>query len=173
MLATDQLAAVAALWGRTGRELTVRFSGRSMEPTLASDEEVLLRCGVPVALGDIIAFLAGDHVIVHRVVARSNGWILTRGDARTLPDAPILRHESVLGRVAAVRRGDALVEPPVAPPDSRLRGLVVGLSRAVLELSPPAGAGLLAVLVAGRRALLNVVGLVRGLLGSTGRGVAG
>ncbi|HET7294519.1 MAG TPA: hypothetical protein VFM88_18990, partial [Vicinamibacteria bacterium] len=89
-------------------------------------------------------------------------WILTRGDARTLPDAPILRLDAVLGRVAAVRRREALVDPPAAPPDSLLRGLVVGLCRVALDLSAPAGAGVLKLMVAGRRALLGAVSLVRG-----------
>ncbi len=168
MLATDRLAAAAALWARAGRELTVRFSGRSMEPTLASDEEVLLRCGVPVAQGDIIAYLATDHVIVHRVVATSEHgrWILTRGDARTLPDVPILRHDAVLGRVAAVRRGGTFVDPAAAPRDPLLRGLVVGLCRATLDLSPRAGAGLLALAIVGRRLLLGAASRVKGRAGS-------
>ena len=42
-LTADQLAAVSELWGRTGRELLVRFTGSSMAPTLASETEVQAR----------------------------------------------------------------------------------------------------------------------------------
>lgn len=168
MLAPEHLAAVASLWGRTGRELTVRFSGTSMEPTLASGAEVLLRCGEPLAAGDIIAYLAAGQVILHRVVARAKtgDWILTRGDARTLPDAPILRREAVFGRVAGVRRDDAFVDPPSPPPDSLPRRLVVEVCRAALEASPRAGASLLSLLVGARRALLSAAGRLRRRPGS-------
>src|SRR6185503_13087139 len=88
----EGLAAVASLWRKTGRELRARFGGASMQPALPPGTEVLLRCGETGGPGDVIAFLAGGHLLVHRVVARAadGGWTLTRGDARVLPDVPIL-----------------------------------------------------------------------------------
>ena len=90
-LTPDQLAAVSELWARAGRELRVRLTGRSMEPALASGAEVVLVCGEGGAVGDVVAVREGAGVLVHRVVAAGadGAWLLTRGDARWLPDAPV------------------------------------------------------------------------------------
>jgi len=140
----ENLAAVASLWRKTGRELRARFGGSSMEPTLPPGAEVLLRCGETGAPGDIIAFVADGHLVVHRVVARARdgGWTLTRGDARALPDAPIRDPEAILGRVAGVWRGESL-EDPAAPPDSLRRRFVLRFCCALLGASPGAGAAAL------------------------------
>lgn len=68
-LTPEQLAAVSELWARAGRELRVRFTGRSMEPTIPSGAEVRLVCGEGGAPGDIVAVRDAGGVIVHRVVA--------------------------------------------------------------------------------------------------------
>jgi hypothetical protein len=140
----QRLAAVASLWRKTGRELRARFGGSSMEPALPPGTEVLLRCGEGGATGDVIAFLAGGRLVVHRVVARApdGTWTLTRGDARVLPDAPIRNPETVLGRVAGVWRAGALDQVP-APPDSFSRRCVLSIACVALRLSPRAGAAAL------------------------------
>jgi hypothetical protein len=103
-----ELLAVAALWKRTGREITARFTGRSMEPTLASGAEVRLRCGDAPAVGDVIAFIRDGHLVLHRVEALSTeaGWVLTRGDACLFPDPPLYDATLILGR-AISRLGPA------------------------------------------------------------------
>jgi hypothetical protein len=140
----EGLAAVAALWRKTGREVRARFGGSSMQPALPPGTEVVLRCGETGAPGDVIAFLADGRLVVHRVVARGRdgAWMLTRGDARVLPDAPILDPETVVGRVAGVWRGGSLEHLPAAT-DSLSRRLGLRLAVAALRASPAAATGVL------------------------------
>lgn len=57
-------------------------------------------------VGEVVAFLDGNQVIVHRVVHRGRfgaaaGYLLTRGDATLVPDPPV-SHERILGPVTEV-----------------------------------------------------------------------
>ena len=151
------LAAVASLWRRTGRELRARFGGSSMLPALPPGTEVLLRCGETGATGDVIAFLAGGRLVVHRVVARApdGAWTLTRGDARVLPDVPILDRDAILGRVAGVWRAASLEGVPAAR-DSLPRRVVLRLLTGVLRASPRTGAAALRGLHVGNRVIRSV-----------------
>ncbi len=59
-------------------------------------------------IGEVIAFLVGSQVIVHRVVHRGGagaaaGHVLTRGDATLVPD-PRLQQVRILGPVTGVWR---------------------------------------------------------------------
>jgi hypothetical protein len=157
----EALAAVASLWKKTGRELRARFGGSSMEPALPSGTEVALRCGETGAPGEVIAFLADGRLVVHRVVARAadGSWILTRGDARALPDAPILDPEAVLGRVGGVWRAGSL-EPIPVPPDSVRRRWLAAFFGAVLRVSPGIGAVALRSIHTGSRLLRRLAGLL-------------
>lgn len=168
-LSPEQLAAVAALWSRSGRELVVRFTGSSMGAALPSGCEVRLRCGEGGAVGDVVAFRRGDGVIVHRVVARARDgrWILTRGDARVLPDAPFAA-DAILGRVEAVRVGDVFVDPPAAP-DSALQSVVLWPLVLALRGSAPAGAALIGGLAGTRRTLLRAAAALRSRLSAPPR----
>lgn len=153
---------MSELWARAGRELRVRLTGRSMEPALASGAEVLLVCGEGGAVGDVVAVREGGAVLVHRVVAAgaSGGWLLTRGDARWLPDAPVRSASAVIGRVAAVRTGEALAAP--APPRHSLgQRLALTPLLALVRLSPRAGLAATGALVRARRAVLRAVAPVR------------
>jgi hypothetical protein len=148
----EVLATVASLWRKTGRELRARFGGSSMEPALPSGTEVLLRCGELGGPGDVIAFLSDGRLLVHRVVARARdgAWTLTRGDARLLPDVPIVDAQAVVGRVAGIWRAGSVVPLP-APPESLARRWVLGVASAVLRASPTAGGAALASLHAAGR----------------------
>ena len=150
----ETLAAVASLWRKTGRELRARFGGSSMDPALPPGTEVVLRCGETGAPGEVIAFLADGRLVVHRVVARAadGSWTLTRGDARVLPDAPILDPEAIVGRVAGVWRGDALEAVP-APEDSAPRRWAARAFGAVVRVSPRAGSITLRSMHTGSRLL--------------------
>jgi hypothetical protein len=44
-LSGAQLQAIAGFWKKERREIRARFGGWSMEPTLPSGSELLLRCG--------------------------------------------------------------------------------------------------------------------------------
>ena len=160
-LPADQLAAVSELWGRTGRELLVRFTGSSMAPAVASDTEVRLACGSGGAVGDVVAVRTGGAVIVHRVVARSatGGWILTRGDARLLPDVPASA-DAVIGRVSGRRGPRGFEDVPGTEPSLAQRAALAPLVT-LLRVSPRAGTAVIAALVGLRRRLLAGVGALR------------
>ena len=144
LLEGQALEAVASLWRKTGRQLRARFGGSSMRPALPPGTEVLLRCGEVGAPGDVIAFLADGRLVVHRIVARApdGSWTLTRGDARVLPDVPILDPDAVLGRVAGVWRAASLEEVP-AGRDSPSGRFVLRVCSVVLRASPVAGSAVL------------------------------
>ena len=63
--------------------------------------------GDDVSTGDIVLFSSEFRFVAHRVVekkdASDRGQLLTRGDAMSVPDAPI-RHSEILGRVSFVVR---------------------------------------------------------------------
>lgn len=152
-----ELRAIAAIWKRSRREVVARFRGVSMEPTIPSGSEVVLRCGEAIGAGDILAFVAGDRLIVHRVLGLSedHGWILTCGDAARIPDPPITDADSVIGIVARLRRGSALAAP-APPPRSLGRWLVQGSCLALLHRAPRLGIRVVRALVFLRRWLVNV-----------------
>lgn len=170
-LPSDRLDAVSELWARTGRELRVRFTGRSMEPTIRSGAEVTLLCGEGGRVGDIVAVRAGLGVIVHRVVAAGPGreWLVTRGDARWLPDAPSAGAGAVLGRVAAVHVEAVAADPPALHPSLGQR-LALAPLLAVLRVHPATGLAALRALVHARRlALRAATPLRRRLRAATAR----
>jgi hypothetical protein len=155
------LAAVASLWRKTGRELRARFGGSSMEPALPPGTEVVLRCGETGAPGDVVAFLADGRLVVHRVVtcAADGSWTLTRGDARILPDVPVLDPEAIVGRVAGVWRGGVL---QAVPPhrESASRRWVAGAFGALLGAHPGIGSVTLRSIHTGSRLLRTLAGLI-------------
>jgi hypothetical protein len=171
-LPPEQLAAVAGLWARSGRELTVRLTGRSMEPAIPSGAEVRIRCGEGGALGDVVACREEAGVRVHRVVARSEapGWILTRGDARWLPDAPVLAADEVLGRVSGVSGADGFAPLPPARASLGQRIALWPLV-AALRVHPRAGTALVRGLVHARRMALRAVTPLRRWLSGSPRPV--
>jgi len=164
-LAAEELAAIARLWRGSRRELTARFGGSSMEPSLAPESEVVLRCGAPASVGDIVAYLADDRVVLHRLEAISprDGALLTRGDALWLPDPPVRDSDAVLGVVIAVRQGDGLAPPP-PPPQGAGRQAALWPFRAILALSPSATAALLTRLIWSRRVLFSAARALNSLL---------
>jgi len=143
-LSEGDLTAVASLWRKTGRSLRARFGGSSMEPAIPAGALVSLRCGEAGARGDVIAFLAGGRLVVHRIVARAadGRWTLTRGDARILPDVPVTDPEAVLGRVTGLCRG-AAVEAVAPLPGSPVQRGTARVFATLVHLSPGAGTAVL------------------------------
>lgn len=163
VLGMAELSAVAQLWKRERRELLCRFGGTSMSPAIAHQAEVRLLCGAPsVARGDVVAFLDEGRVIVHRVVAAlPGGGLLTRGDARLLPDRPLQDAGQVMGRVEAVRHGEHFVEVPTVR-GSIAQALVLWALVRALRLSPAAGARLIDLLLRVRRRGQGLAARLRG-----------
>ena len=90
-----------------------------MEPTLPPDCEITI---VPVVddlpLGSLIVFAGRDSaLVVHRLVRRTNRYLVAQGDARLWPD-PRLDPAQVLGRVIAAETASRRIWP------GRFEGLV-------------------------------------------------
>ena len=134
-----ELAQVATLWKRTSRELVTRFIGSSMNPTIPSESEVVLRCGSAVRDGDIVAYCRGDQLIVHRVVvlSRDGRWLIARGDALLTPDPALVPVESLVGTIVAVKREGAFAEPGPSPRSRPIALILDGVCRALVRSSLP------------------------------------
>jgi hypothetical protein len=124
-LTAEQLSAVAEIWKRERRELATFFDGTSMMPAIAPGEKVVVMCGVEPVVGDVILFRFDKQIGVHRVVARSETWLMTWGDANSLPDFPITP-DYVIGAIRDARRLPRswyrslllrVLAPPSAPAD--------------------------------------------------------
>lgn len=79
------------------------------------------------AVGDVVAFSRDDRIVLHRLVGRSGGRWLVRGDAQPAPE--VLDDAEVLGRVQglALRRFQWRGAPRIA---ARVLG------RAIVWLAP-------------------------------------
>lgn len=113
-------------------------------------------------VGEIVAYVHGKKVIVHRVVHRglvgtAAGLVLTRGDAPLVPDPPV-PHANILGPVSAMWNDGAWVLPPAqtrvrALPARVVMSLMLGASIAMLYISPRATAVLLTLFYRSERRL--------------------
>jgi signal peptidase I len=148
LLDGERLAAVATLWRREGKSFAAAFGGTSMMPTIAPGQPVVVECAAfEPSRGDVIAFVRGNQVIVHRVVAIRGSRVITRGDANRVVDLPV-DAASILGRIVDI--------PPIRVP-----------------LHQAAGDAMLAML--GERAIRAAIALRRAMSvlrhGRTGRAI--
>jgi len=83
---------------REGFEVRIRLSGWSMKPLVPSGSVLRFsRSGEP-SIGDVVlARLANNALVAHRVVALDSDRIWTKGDACRTADGPLSR-ESVIAR---------------------------------------------------------------------------
>jgi len=88
-LSAAEIDAVGVLWKRQGRRFVTSFNGTSMLPSIAPGQPVTVCCGIEPVVGDVAVFRYCDQVGVHRVVLRSDDWLLTWGDNNPLPDDPV------------------------------------------------------------------------------------
>jgi signal peptidase len=104
LVASGGLALVSVLGPHFGVELVI-IRGRSMEPAVPLGSALLIRTDVErLAVGDVATYeLPSGTLVTHRVirVADNDGEILYefRGDANEDPDAVIVAHQRVVGRV--------------------------------------------------------------------------
>jgi len=157
MLRSDpqrRLAVADSLRG-SGRWIESTVSGASMGPGLPSGARIRIAL-VPRTrydAGEVVAYLAGDQVIVHRVVhcgraGAARGHLIARGDATLVPDPPVPQAH-VLGPVDGVRCAGHWTPPAGPPPRSAharlVRALLAAVSTAGLYLSPHVTASALVV----------------------------
>jgi hypothetical protein len=150
-----RILTVAAGLRAPDRTLESTVLGMSMGRTIPAGSRVRIELAPRPRLrpDEVVAFVAGPHVVVHRVVrlARrgTRGYLLTRGDAALVVDPPI-DETRVLGRVITVHHQQAWVAPGPPPPVSAsirvVRGLVLQTTVALLRLHPRAAAAFVAAL---------------------------
>lgn len=114
----ERILSLASTLRAANRTIESTVKGNSMGPAMPPDSRIRIDL-IPhdaYPLGQVVAFVGGGQVIVHRVVHTSRDYVLTRGDARLAPDSPV-RREQILGPVSAISRDGAWVD--VAPPAAR------------------------------------------------------
>jgi hypothetical protein len=130
--------------------------GGSMEPTIPAGAEIRIRCAEPDSMReqDVIAFLSGSEIMVHRLwyrgrSLRASRFVVARGDRCLFPDAPI-DIASIIGVVEGYRTTGEW-QPPVPP--SRRRGF----GRWVREIAFVSVAAMLEVSVGAARILTGAL----------------
>jgi hypothetical protein len=88
---------------KQGRPMRFRPLGGSMIPWLRQGDTVTVKPGRRYRLGDIILWQQGEAFIMHRVVARSGGGIITKGDALGFLDQ-VVAPADIWGRAVARER---------------------------------------------------------------------
>jgi len=112
--------------------LRFRPLGCSMAPILCNGDIVTIEARADMRVGDIMLADHGGGLVLHRVVARRNGRLITKGDSLDHLDAPVTR-EQILGRAVArerqgkVRRLDVLAARFLGLAFSFTVGLLPGL----------------------------------------------
>jgi hypothetical protein len=152
----ERLRAIVPLLKQVEGEVELVLHGVSMEPTIPDGSMIRIRCRDPHAcsVGDIVVMRAESGVVAHRVFHRGRRgaaahYLLTRGDARWVPDAPV-PVASLLGIVTGVTRGGTWTPPPPAIAPGWVAAVSAGVLRSMLEFNLP-----LARAVAGGLALLR------------------
>lgn len=95
-----------ALWLKglqQGWVMRFRPQGGSMLPFLRPGDVVSICPGKSCRPGDIILWQTGPALVLHRVVVKQNGGLLTKGDFLGYLDSPVAP-EQILGRAVARER---------------------------------------------------------------------
>jgi hypothetical protein len=102
-ISREDFAAIAGEIVKQGKSFSFRAHGRSMAPFIADGDTIVVSpLERPARIGDVVLLQENDgRMIVHRIVGRKRGLILTRGDACATADAPA-DHVGIVGRVTAV-----------------------------------------------------------------------
>ncbi len=138
----EEIRSLARLLKQSAACIESEIRGGSMGDTLPSGTRVNIHCGEQLTLepGQIIAFLGGARLIAHRLCGRGRhasvrGFLLTRGDATALCDAPV-HVDTVLGIVTARRNDGVWQDVPSAPAASSLASTMRGLANLLLDVHP-------------------------------------
>lgn len=92
---------------KEGGEMWIVTTGRSMLPTIAPGDRVLLGAPKDMRKGEIILAEVNGKPLLHRIVSSSGGMIVTRGDSCETED-PVMPRTCVVARALAVEN-DAVV----------------------------------------------------------------
>ena len=99
----EDFAAIAREIVKQGKSFSFRAHGRSMAPFIADGDTIVVSpLKGPARIGDVVLLKESDgRLIVHRIVGRRKGMILTRGDACAVLDSPA-DHVGIIGKVTNV-----------------------------------------------------------------------
>lgn len=98
-----------------------RLAGASMLPTLPAQCEIeIAPPPAHIPLGALLVFASGSALVAHRLVHRSDPFLVAQGDNRRAPD-PWLRPGQVLGIVVAAYQGERALWPTPLEPLLRWR----------------------------------------------------
>jgi len=91
---------------REGSQLSFRAGGKSMSPFIRCNETVIIEPPArTLRIGDVILFTSEDQQLkLHRIVKKTIGGYVTRGDAACHHDGTV-PHSTVLGRAVHVVGG--------------------------------------------------------------------
>lgn len=89
---------------KQGRTMRFRPLGGSMNPSLRSGDIVTIVPGNDARIGDVVLTHTNIGLILHRVVQKSAGQVLTKGDRLTYLDPPVTPTD-ILGRAVSRDRG--------------------------------------------------------------------
>jgi signal peptidase I len=81
----------------------------SMEPELSVNDIAIIKRTHDVSTGDVIVYQNGPDLIIHRVVAKHNGKVWTKGDAVSRVDDPVDISDVMGKMVFSVSTGGKLV----------------------------------------------------------------
>jgi hypothetical protein len=138
--AINDLARLRAVTSKTSALIHSHVRGASMGAAIPSGARIRIRTGPEQTWqrGQVIAFLAGSRVTVHRIVYEgqhgpARQFVLTQGDGNWLCDPPVNR-STVVGEVEAFSTGNEW--HAIGAPRIRFhRRLVGGLSQALMRLA--------------------------------------
>ena len=101
---TAAVKPVLDFWLEAGQRSHLPIAGRSMLPFLRDGWAVeVAHTRDDIRRGDVIAYRAGQRVVVHRVVRTlPNGRLLTKGDWRLRCDPPVVRSQIIGPVVSAI-----------------------------------------------------------------------
>lgn len=137
----ERILALASSLRAPNRTIESQVRGGSMGPCLPPGSRIRIDMspGAEYPVGQVVAFVGGNVVVVHRIVYSGRDHVLTRGDARLAPDTPVSR-DQILGPVRAVaREGEWREITPAAARGTLARaGAAVALRSAqiLLKVSP-------------------------------------
>jgi Peptidase S24-like. len=81
------------------------YTGRSMHPTLFEADLLEIEQASRISVGDVILFVSGKNLVVHRVVGIASNGISTRGDNNNDDDRGLVASENIVGIVAGAWSG--------------------------------------------------------------------
>ena len=133
---------------RAGQRMRFRPLGGSMIPFIRREDIVSISPGPGCRLGDVVLWQAGENLVLHRVVAKRKGRIITKGDSLSHLDAPVAPKQ-IRGRAILLERGGRVRRP------NTFRQRWLGLA---FSLTVPLIPGLMALLLSIRRGVRAVLG---------------